>query len=232
MARSWLDVARGRASSALRSEAPEFVPAADLFPCIAHHRAHMHSLVPELRGDGPSKTWTERNIVACDDCGCEARLCANGCVLPGNRPGRNRRWICAPCDYAEDVRISQLPYMDLGKLADPDTERKEPFRCVHCHERHAKAARAAAAAVEEKHRLRAEAEAPAFHKASEAREAIVQAYYATTKAEVANAATLRYNDRMRAYAWARDTRRRNGMLADSQAAFERVFREEKARLGL
>ena len=140
MARSWVDVARGPVSK-LRSEAREFVPAhdadpsshsADPFPSITHFRRHLHSLLPEL-GGAVSKAWTERQIVACEACGTEARLCANGCILPGNRSRRNRVWICAPCDHKEDVRISQMPYMDLGKLADPDTGRKEPFLCKSCH---------------------------------------------------------------------------------------------------
>ena len=216
MARSWSDVASGRARG-MRSDAPEFVPA-------------YRSATPRA----PSLACLV--AVPCDDCGADAHLCANGCVLPASRRGRKGVWICAPCDYEEDVRISQMPYMDIGQLADPDTERKEPFQCDDCYDKKAEAAWAAVEAATEKQRLRALAEAPAYEKAEAARDAFRQAHYEASRAELRRADTLSYKERAKVLARLQGFRAqneaRNRMNEESSDLFDKVFREELERLGL
>ncbi len=180
-----------------------------------------------LRADAPE--WTPPPV--CCDCGAKPRLCANGCALPGNR-ARRVGWVCAPCDHAEDRRISQMPYMDIGPLADPDYERKEQFRCEGCHKRKSDAEEAKRAADYAERCRRAEAERPAREAAEAASQAIYTAYFKAVDAEVAYAKTLGGRAYYRVLERAHSHMRRYKMTQDAEAAYDRVFAEEKARLGL
>ncbi len=183
--------------------------------------------VAVLRADAP--VWTPPAL--CCDCGGKPRLCANGCALPGNRR-RRVGWVCAPCDHAEDRRISQMPYMDIGPLADPDYERKEQYRCEGCHKRKRDAEDAKRAAEYAERCRREQALEPAYKAAEAASEAIREAYFKAVDAELAYAKTLGGRAYYRVLEHAHSHLRRCKMNDDAKAAYDRVFAEEKARLGL
>jgi hypothetical protein len=205
MARSWASVARSGLPVA-----PAPAPA-----------------VSVLRAEAPE--WTPPP--SCCDCGAKPRLCANGCALPGNR-ARRGGWVCASCDYAEDRRISQMPYMDIGPLADPDYERKEKFRCEGCHKRKSDAEEAVRQAEYAERVRKEKALEPARKAADAASDAIYDAYFKAVEAEVAYAKTLGGHAHYRVLERAHSHLRHYKMTQDAKAAYNRVFAEEKARLGL
>jgi hypothetical protein len=183
--------------------------------------------VSVLRAEAPE--WKPPS--PCCDCGAKPRLCANGCPLPGNRR-RRVGWVCAPCDHAEDRRISQMPYMDIGPLADPDYERKEQFRCESCHKKKSDAEEALRQAEYAERVRKEKALEPARLAAEAASEAIYTAYFKAVDAELAYAKTLGGHAYYRVLERAHSHLRRYKMTQDAKAAYDRVFAEEKARLGL
>lgn len=139
--------------------------------------------------------------------------------------------ICGRCYYNAMDRLGS-ECMSTGILAGYDAENDPPFLCCACSRRRTAAREAAWAAEAAAAEKRFQAEAPARQAAEAAAEAVRQTYFAAVAAELTHATTLGGNARYRVIARAHDFHRRNKMHDEAKAAYDRIFQEEKARLGL
>lgn len=122
--------------------------------------------------------------------------------------------------------------MSCGILRGYDAKNDPPFLCCACSDRRYEVRWRAAEAAEAASKKRWEAEQPAREAAEAAAEAVRQAYYAAVDAELAHSARLHAPACYRVIARAHDLGRRNKMHDEAKATYDKVFQEEKARLGL
>jgi hypothetical protein len=206
MSRSWASVARG---SALRAEAPEYTPDAT----AASLELHKMQLQP-----------------LCHDCQAAAEVCANGCRRPPVDTW-GKKAICGRCYYNAMDRLGS-DMMSCGVLRGYDAKNDPPFLCCACSDRRYEAKWRAAEAADAASKKLWEAEQPAREAAEAASEAVWAAFTAAVDTELAHAATLGGKARYRVLDRAHDRGRRNKIHDEAKAAYEKTFKEEKARLGL
>ena len=202
MSRSWASVACG---SAPEAPAPQ--------PSV-------------LRASAPE--WAPPPL--CHDCSAVAEVCANGCRRPPVDTW-GKKAICGRCYYNAMDRLGS-DMMSCGVLRGYDAKNDPPFLCCACSDRRYEVAWRAAEAADAASKKLWEAEQPAREAAEAAAEAVRQAYYAAVDAELAYAATLWIPARYKVIDRAHDFRRSNKMHAEAEAAYEKTFKEVKARLGL
>jgi hypothetical protein len=179
-----------------------------------------------LRASAPE--WTPPPL--CHDCSAVAEICANGCKRPPVDTWKNKA-ICGRCYYNAMDRLGS-DCMSTGILRAYDAKNDPPFLCCACSDRRYEVRWRAAEAADAASKKLWETEKPAREAAEAASEAVRQTYYAAVETELAHAATLGGNARYRVLNWAHDLVRRNKMHDEAKSTYDRVFQEEKARLGL
>jgi hypothetical protein len=167
---------------------------------------------------------------SCADCGAVAEVCANGCRRPPVDTWKNKA-ICGRCYYDAMDRLGS-DCMSSGILRGYDAKNDPPFLCCACSDRRYEVRWRAAEAADAASQKLWEAETPAREAAEAAAESVRTAYFSAVDAELAYAATLWAPQRYKVIDKAHDFRRRNKMHDEAKAAYDKVFQEEKARLGL
>jgi hypothetical protein len=166
----------------------------------------------------------------CHDCSAVAKICANGCRRPPVDTW-GKKELCGGCYYNVMDRLGS-DMMSTGILRGYDAKNDPPFLCCACSDRRYEVRWRAAEAADAASKKLWETEKPAREAAEAAEEKVRQDYYAAVEAELAHAARLRAPACYRVIAWAHDLGRRNKMHDEAKATHDRVFQEEKARLGI